>query len=79
MKYSIETTENGCIERLEIAGEKLESETVETDFGCQGLGKCFVDQLEEMGFSAEILDKVDDTFGGFITLEFLKLKELLNI
>lgn len=79
MKYSIETTKNGCIERLEIAGKKLESETVRTDYGCQGLGKCFEDQLEEMGFSEEILDKVDDIFGGFTALEFLQLKELLNI
>lgn len=76
MKYSIETTEKGCIERLEIAGKKLELETIRTDFGSRRLGKCFTDQLEEMGFDDETVEKVDDTFNSFMTLHFIQLQEM---
>ena len=77
MKYSIETTETGCIERLEITGKKLELETIRTDFGSRGLGKCFADQLEEMGFDDETVEKVDDTFDSFMALNFIQLQEML--
>ena len=77
MKYTIETTETGCIETLEFSdGSKFEKRTERTDCGCTSLDDEFSEQLEENGFCEEILDKVYDLFDGFIALEFLGIAEL---
>ena len=78
MKYTIETTENGCIETLEISDEvKLKKETKRTDWGCESFDKDFSDQLEERGFDGEVVDKVFDEFDGFRTLNFMEIAELV--
>lgn len=77
MKYTIETTENGCVETLEFAdGSKFTKRSERTDFGYKSLDNDFSDQLEENGFCEEILAKVYDLFDGFITIDFLSLAEL---
>ena len=79
MKYSIETTDYGCIETLEFSnGEKFVHKSERTKFGCKGLDKSLGDQLEEAGFCEEIIEKVDDEFDGFNALNFMQLSELDN-
>lgn len=34
MKYCIETTDNGCIETLEISDRKFQRESIKTEYGC---------------------------------------------
>ena len=77
MKYTIETTDNGCVETLEFSnGSKFTKRTERTGGGCKALDADFAEQLEEAGFEEEILDKVYDLFDGFLALDFLKLAEL---
>ena len=77
MKYTIETTENGCVETLEFAdGSKFVKRSERTESGCKGIGKGFVAQLEEDGFCEEIIEKVEEVFDGLMTLNFLELAEL---
>ena len=79
MKYSIEETENGCIETLEFSnGEKYTKRSVRTEYGCKGLDKDFSSQLEEVGFCDEIVEKIDEMFDGFLTLNFLDVAGLDN-
>lgn len=77
MKYTIETTETGCIETLEFSdGSKFTRRNEKTDTGCRCLDDEFSEQLEENGFCEEILDKVYDLFDSFIALEFMEIAEL---
>lgn len=77
MKYTIETTENGCIETLEfLNGEKYTKRSERTEYGCRCLDKDLSDQLEESGFCEEIVEKIYDMFDGFASLKFLEVSEL---
>lgn len=77
MKYTIETTENGCIETLEfLNGEKYTRRSERTEYGCRCLDKDLSDQLEESGFCEEIVEKIYDMFDGFASLKFLEVSEL---
>lgn len=79
MKYCIETTDNGCIETLEISDkEKFQRESIKIKGGCQALGKSLADQLEEAGYCEEIVEKVDEIYDGFGDLDFLQLAELVS-
>lgn len=50
MKYSIETTDYGCIETLEISnGEKYQKRTQRIKGGCRSLDDDFSDQMEKAG------------------------------
>ena len=79
MKYCIETTDNGCIETLEISDkEKFHRESIKIKGGCKALGKSFADQLEEAGYCDEIVEKVDEIYDEFGDLDFLQLAELVS-
>jgi hypothetical protein len=79
MKYCIETTDNGCIETLEISDkEKFQRESIKIKGGCKSLGKSFADQLEEAGYCDEIVEKVDEIYDEFGDLDFLQLAELVS-
>lgn len=79
MKYCIETTDNGCIETLEISDkEKFQRESIKINGGCRALGKSLADQLEEAGYCEEIVEKVDEMYDGFGDLDFLQLAELVS-
>lgn len=79
MKYSIETTETGCIETLEFSdGTVFTKRSKRTDYGCEALDKSFAIQLRMDGFCDEIVEKVDEMFNGFFSLYFLETSELDN-
>lgn len=79
MKYCIETTDNGCIETLEISDEeKFQRESIRIKGGCQALGKSLADQLADAGYCEEIVEKVDEMYDGFEDLDFLQLAELIT-
>lgn len=76
MKYTIETTDDGCVETLEIGGDKFTKAHKRTVDGCQAKDDEFHEQLEAAGYCEEILDLVYETYDGFQALNFLKLAEL---
>lgn len=78
MKYSIETTDKGCVETLEIGEEKFQRESIKIKGGCRALGKSLAKQLEEAGYCEEIVEKVDEIYDGFEDLDFLELAELIT-
>lgn len=79
MKYCIETTDNGCIETLEISeNQKFQRETKRTEYGCTSSDPDFSDQLEEAGYCNEIVETVYDSYDGCGTLDFIQLAELIN-
>ena len=45
MKYCIETTDNGCIETLEISDKKFKRESIRTEYGCTSSDPDFSEQL----------------------------------
>lgn len=58
MKYSIETTDYGCIETLEISnGEKYQKRTQRIKGGCRSLDDDFSDQMERRGSTKKLLRK----------------------
>ena len=78
MKYCIETTDNGCIETLEISDEeKFQRESRRIKGGCRVLEKSFADQLADAGYCEEIVEKVDEMYDEFKGLDFLQLEELV--
>lgn len=78
MKYCIETTDNGCIETLEISDKKFKRESIRTEYGCIALNPTFSYQLTEAGYCDEIVEKVNDLYDGFGTLDFIQMAELIN-
>lgn len=79
MKYCIETTDNGCIETLEISDkEKFQRESIRTEYGCSSSDPDFADQLEAAGYCGEIVEKVYDLYDGCETLDFMQLAELVS-
>lgn len=79
MKYTIETTDKGCIETLEISDkEKFQRELIKIKGGCRALGNSLAEQLEEAGYCEEIVEKVDEIYDGFEGLDFLELAELIT-
>lgn len=77
MKYTVETTEYGCIETLEFSdGSKFTRRSERNDFGCTFLDDDFSEQLGEAGFCEEVIDKVYDLFDNFMSLSFLEIAEL---
>ncbi len=79
MKYTIETTDNGCIETLEMSkNEKFKKESTKTEYGCKPLDPDFADQLRMAGYCEEIVEEVDRIYDGLGSLDFLKLAELVS-
>ncbi len=79
MKYCIETTDNGCIETLEMSeNEKFQKESTKTEYGCKSLDPDFVDQLRMAGYCEEIVEEVDRMYDGLGSFDFLELAELVS-
>jgi hypothetical protein len=79
MKYCIETTDNGCIETLEMSeNQKFQRETKRTEYGCTTSDPDFSEQLEEAGYCDEIVEKVYDLYDGCETLDFIQMAELVS-
>ena len=57
MKYTVETTENGVNETLELRRKNGLLECSQKDFRAQ---------MEEDGYSGELAAKVDEIFDGFL-------------
>lgn len=78
MKYTIESTENGCIETIELYdGSKYTKRHIKTSFGftCEDLD--FWEQMENDGICEEdFLDKVYNTFDGFSAINFMDVEAL---
>ena len=81
MKYSVEITNNGYVETLEINGKEYKKHWV-TDSGC---AKCkdddFCDQMEADGYDKEVLDSVYDDidctfFASDVSAVYEKIMEL---
>lgn len=61
MSYTVETTENGFIETLELDGVKYYKEWKFTDCGAESDSNDFCEQLEENGETDNaLLDKIYD-------------------
>lgn len=80
MKYTIEATESGCMETLtfndKVLGRvKLTRNHTRTDFGSVCREGEFVDQLKPLGYSEEVIEKADECFGLFTTLNFMEFAE----
>lgn len=76
MKYTIETTENGCIETITLNdGSQYSKRHTRTDYGSREEDDEFWEQMERSGICEEILDKVCDLFDGFFASEFMRIAE----
>lgn len=79
MKYTIEITDEGCLETLEFPnGDKFTKRSKRIPCGSQGIDNDFSDQLEDAGYPEEILDAVYNMFDGFCSLDFMELDDLVN-
>ena len=79
MKYAIEITDDGCVETLEFTdGEKFTKRSKRTNVGCQSRDDGFSEQMEQSGYSEDVLDAVYNLFDGFNSLDFLELDDLVN-
>ena len=79
MKYSIETTDYGCIETLELSnGEKYQKRTQRIKGGCRSLDDDFSDQMEKAGIDEEIIEKAYEVYDDFGALDFMELAELID-
>ena len=81
MKYSIVTTENGCIEILEMSnGKKYEKKSERTRRGLKQSSEFAEEMAKDMGdeYDEDILDLVSEMFDGFFALDFVKLLEKME-
>lgn len=80
MKYTIESTENGCMAILELGdGKKYVCETRKFCGYYEEPGSSIADQLEKAGFDEDIVERVDDMFGGMMESGFIDLSELVYL
>lgn len=80
MKYTIETTDTGCIETLETNNGTFSTEWKEIGFGrCQSQGETLVDQMEAAGFDDDALDVVDELYDGNYELDFIRLAKAAEL
>ena len=75
MKYTIETNGFEAKETLEFRGKTYTKTTKRTDFGCKSLDVDFYEQMESDGIGEHTLDKIWDTFDGFMVLDAIKIGE----
>lgn len=78
MKYTIETTQTGCIETLEIGGKIYKKEWQRTSSGCRCNNNEFYEQMESDGIdNKDVLNKAYDIFDdGFKVFGFIELSEM---
>lgn len=79
MKYTVETAKNGVNETLEVNGTIYKKVWVRRK---NGLLECsqkdFRAQMEEDGYSGELVAKVDEIFDGFLADAVDEMREYLS-
>ena len=79
MKYTVETTENGVNETLELNGTIYKKEWLRRK---NGLLECsqkdFRAHMEEDGYSGELVAKVDEIFDGFLAEAVDEMRDYLD-
>ena len=80
MRYSIETTENGVNETLEVDGNLYKKEWEREG---NGLFRCkqngFADQMENEGYDNEpLLEKIDEVFDSFLASSVDDIRDYLD-
>lgn len=79
MKYSIETTEDGVVETLEINGAVYMQEWVRVAQGHLGCKqRDFARQMIEDGLNDELIEKIEEIFDGFIASDFDSMRDYLK-
>lgn len=79
MKYTIETTEKGCIETITLKdGTQYSKRHTKTDYGSTSEDDEFYQQMEKDHICEEVLDKVYELFDGFFAYDFIDVAELLD-
>lgn len=79
MKYTIETTKNGCVETITLDnGIKYSKNHIKTGYGSIKEDNTFSEQMERDGICEGILERVYDLFDGFIASEFMNIADLYN-
>lgn len=78
MSYTVEPTENGFIETLELDGVKYYKEWEFTDYGAESNSKDFCEQLEENGETNNaLLDRIYDALDSSnIAYDFAYIKKV---
>ena len=80
MRYSIETTENGVNETLEVDGNLYKKEWEREKnglFRCKQKG--FADQMENDGYDNEsLLEKIDEVFDSFLASSVDDIRDYLD-
>lgn len=80
MKYTIETTDTGCIETLETNNGTFSTEWKEIGFGqYQSQGETLVDQMEAAGFDDAALDIAYELHDGSYELDFMRLEKAAEL
>ena len=78
MKYTIEKTENGCTEMIELDNDKKYIKRWEgVSYGCTALDKDFCEQMEDDGIKDEdFLDEIYALYDNvLVALDFIKLSK----
>lgn len=79
MKYTVETTENGVIETLELYGIIYKKEWIRRENGLlECLQKDFRAQMEEDGYDGGLVAKIDDIFDGFLAGDVDDIRDYLD-
>lgn len=79
MKYTVETTENGVNETLELYGIIYKKEWIRRENGLlECLQKDFRAQMEEDGYEGGLVEKVDDIFDGFLAGDVDEIRDYLD-
>ena len=79
MKYTVETTENGVNETLELYGIIYKKEGIRRENGLlECLQKDFRAQMEEDGYEGGLVEKVDDIFDGFLAGDVDDIRDYLD-
>lgn len=79
MKYSIETTEDGVVETLEINGAVYKQEWIHVAQGHLGCKqRDFTKQMIEDGLNDELIEKIEEIFDGFLASDFDSMRDYLK-
>lgn len=80
MKYTIETTDTGCIETLETNNGTFSTEWKEIGFGqYESQEETLVDQMEAAGFDDVALDIAYELHDGCYELDFMRLAKAAEL
>ena len=79
MKYTVETTENGVIETLELDGTIYKKEWTRRENGLfEGSQKDFSEQMRDDGYDGELVERVAEVFDSFLAGDVDDMREYLD-